>query len=97
MLLQQVERAEELLGEATDELQGETAELVGLDELVKIHIQELGRDAEVATEIETVGEVDHAVLVLRILNVAKMKKKKKGVVRGNSTDQGRPGSPGKSR
>jgi len=67
VLLQQVQRAEQLLGEASDEFQGEAAERVRLDEFVEVHIQKLGRDAQMAAEVETVGKVDHAVLVLGVL------------------------------
>ena len=38
-----------------------------LDELVEVHAQELGRDAQVTTEVEALRKVDHAMLVSRIL------------------------------
>lgn len=67
VLLQQHQTAQKLLSESSNNLQRETAEGVGLDKLVEIHIEELSRDAEVATEIKALNELDHAVFVLRIL------------------------------
>ena len=40
---------------------------MGLDEFVQVHVQKLGRYAKVSAEIEALCEVDHAVLVLRVL------------------------------
>lgn len=42
LLLQQIQRAEHLLSEAPNHLQGETTEGVGFDELVEVHVQQLG-------------------------------------------------------
>jgi hypothetical protein len=56
-----------LLCEAPDYFEGEAFEGVGFDEFVEIHVQEFGGDAEVAAEIETLDEVDHAVFVVGIL------------------------------
>ena len=67
MLLQQQQTAEQLLGEAADNLERETTEGVGLDEFVEVHVQKFSRDAEMTTEVEALGEVDHAVFVLRVL------------------------------
>jgi hypothetical protein len=38
-----------------------------LNELVQVHSQQLGGNAEMASEVETLCEVDHAVLVVRVL------------------------------
>src|SRR5688500_2728863 len=67
LLLQQVEGAEHVLGEPADQLEGEAPEGIGLDELIKVHVQELGGDAKMSAEIEAVGEINHAVLVFRVL------------------------------
>jgi len=67
VLLEQIEGAENLLGKPADQPKREATEGIRLDELVKIHVQKLGRDAEMAAEVETVSEVDHAMLVMRIL------------------------------
>lgn len=42
LLLQQIQRAEHLFSKAPDHLQGEAPERVGLDELVEVHVQQLG-------------------------------------------------------
>lgn len=67
LLLQQIQGAEHLLGEAPNHFQGETTEGVGFDELVQVHVQQLGRDAKMFSEVETVGEVHHAVPIFRVL------------------------------
>lgn len=67
LLLQEVKRTEHLLREAPDQLETMATELVRLDELVKVHIEELGGDAKMSTEIETVREINHAMPVFRIL------------------------------
>ena len=38
------------------------------DEFVEVHAKKLGRNTEVTTEVEALGEIHHAVLVLRVLN-----------------------------
>ena len=67
MLFEQIEGAEHLLSEAPDELERESAEGIRLDEFVKVHIEKLGGDAEMTTEIEAMCEVNHAMLVLGVL------------------------------
>ena len=67
VLLKQVQRAEELLGEPSDQFQRESAEGVGFDELVEVHVEELGGDAEMAAEVEAMCKVDHAVLAFWVL------------------------------
>ncbi len=67
MLLQEIQRAQELLSEAPDKLQREASERIRLDEFIEIHVEQLGRDAEMSTEVETLSEVDHTVFVLGIL------------------------------
>ena len=67
LALKQTQRAEHLLRETSDERKGEAFEFVRLDELVQVHAQQFGRDAEMAAEIEALREVDHAVLVLGVL------------------------------
>ena len=67
LLLQQIERAQHLLGEPPDELDRETSEGVRLDEFVEVHIEKLSRDAQMATEVEMLGHLDDVVLLVRIL------------------------------
>jgi len=67
VLFKQQQTAQKLLGEAPHYVDREASEGVGLDELVQIHVQELGGDAKMATEIEALCKVDHAVFVLRVL------------------------------
>jgi len=69
VLLQQQQTAEELLGEPSYDLEGETSKGVRLDELVKIHIQKFGGNAQMATEIKALCEADHTMLVFRILGM----------------------------
>lgn len=69
MLLKEVERAQHLFGESSDEFERKPAEGIGFDEFVEIHVKKLGRNAEMAAEIETVSEVDHTMPILRILKV----------------------------
>lgn len=68
VLLEEIERAEHLLRETSNHLDGKAAERVSLDELVEVHVQEFGRYAEVSTEVETMGKIDHAVFVVWILS-----------------------------
>ena len=42
---------------------------MSLDELVKVDAQKLRRNAQVATEVETLREIHHAVAALGILKV----------------------------
>lgn len=67
VLLQEAQRAQHLLSESPDELQREATERIRLDEFVEVHIQQLSRDTQMAAEVETVREVDHAVFVLGVL------------------------------
>lgn len=67
LLLQQIQRAKHLLGEAPNHLQGETPKGVGLDELVEIHVQQFGRDAEMFPEVKAMCEIHHAVPIFRVL------------------------------
>ena len=69
VLLEQVQRAQELLGKATNQLEREATESVGLDELVEIHVEELCRYAKMSAEVEAVGEVDHAMFVFGVLDI----------------------------
>lgn len=66
--LEQAQAAQHLLGKCADKPQREAPKVVALNELVKIHAQELGRYAQVAPKIERLGKVDQAVLVMRILH-----------------------------
>lgn len=68
VLLQQVQRGKHLLGEPTNEFEREAAEGIRLDKLVQVHVQEFRRDAEMPSEVEALREIDHAVLVFRVLN-----------------------------
>ena len=70
LAFEQDEAVEDLLGEAADEFQREAGVVVQLDEFVEVHAEELGGDAEVAAEVEGLGEVDHAVVVKGVLLVA---------------------------
>ena len=65
--LQEDQGTQHLPAESTDQTQGEAFELVGLDEFVQVHAEKFSRDAEVTAEVEALGEVDHAVLIVRIL------------------------------
>lgn len=40
---------------------------MGLDELVQVHAEQLSRYAKMSTEVEALREINHAVLVVRIL------------------------------
>jgi hypothetical protein len=40
---------------------------VCFDEFIQVHAKKFGRDAEMTTEVEALGEVDHTVLVIRVL------------------------------
>lgn len=40
-----------------------------LDELVKVHAKKLGRNTQMAAEVEALRKIDHAMLVLRILHI----------------------------
>lgn len=64
---QQEKTAEKLLGKAANDFYRETTECVRLDELVEVHVQQFCGDTEMSAEVEALSEVDHAVLVLRIL------------------------------
>ncbi len=67
MLLQQKKTAQELLCKATDQFQGESTEAVGLDKLIKIHVEELCGYAEMTSKVETLSEVNHAMFVFGVL------------------------------
>ena len=67
LALEKGQGAQHLLGKPTDQREREALELIGLDELVEVHAQKLGRNTEMAAEVEAVGKIDHAVLVFRIL------------------------------
>lgn len=69
LALKKNQRTEHLLAEATDEMRRKALKLVSLDKFVQVHTKELGRYAKVATEIEALREVDHAVLVVGILAI----------------------------
>lgn len=64
--VQQYETAQDLLCEAANELERKSLEIMGLDELVKIHAQKFSRYAQMTAEIETLSEIDHAVTAMRI-------------------------------
>jgi len=67
VLLEEEEGVKHLLSEATDDFERKAAEGVGFDELVQIHVKELGGDAEMTSEIEGLSEADHAVSVFGVL------------------------------
>ena len=67
VLFEQVEGAEHLFGEASDEFDREPAEGIRLDELIKVHIEKLSGYAKMTTEVEAMCEVNHAMLVLGVL------------------------------
>ena len=67
MLLQQKKTAQELLRKAADQFQRKSAEAVGLDKLIEIHVEELCGYAKMTSKVKTLCEVNHAVLVLGIL------------------------------
>lgn len=68
--LQQAQAAEHLLGEGPDEAEREATEVVRLDEFVQIHAEQLCGDAKMATEVEGLGKVDEAVLVVGVLQTS---------------------------
>lgn len=65
--LEEDQRGEELAGEAADEAKAEASEIVGFDELVEVYAEELGRDAEVAAEVERLGEGNHRMFGFGVL------------------------------
>lgn len=67
MALEKHQAAEQLFGESSYQLQRKASELVTFDELIKIHPQQLRRNTEMTSEIETLRELDHTVLPLWIL------------------------------
>lgn len=67
MAFKQVECWQHLLCEAADEWEWEAFEFISFDELIQVHAEELGGDAEVAAEVEGLGEVDHAMSIVGIL------------------------------
>jgi hypothetical protein len=67
LALQHDQGTEHLSAEATNEWKRESLELICLDELVQIHSKKFSRDTQMAAEVETLDEVDHAVLVIGIL------------------------------
>lgn len=69
MGFQQDQTTKKLLSKAADQLERKSAEVVTLDELVEIHAQKFSRDAQMTSEIKTLCEADHAMLVLRVLKV----------------------------
>lgn len=66
MTIQKNETAQQLLGEASNDFQRETTEVVSLDELVKIHVQEICRNAKVTTEVKALIEIHNTVFVFWI-------------------------------
>jgi hypothetical protein len=67
MLAEEDERLEHLDGEAPDEGRREAGKAVGLDELVEVDAEELGRDAEVVAEVKVLGHDDDTVPLVRVL------------------------------
>lgn len=67
VLAQEDERLEHLDREPANEGRREADEAVGLDELVQVDAQKLGRDAEVVPEVEVLRHDDDAVLLVGIL------------------------------
>lgn len=57
---------EHLLGEPTDQFQGEPLEVVRLDKFVQVHPEQFRRDTEMAPKVEALCEVDHAVATVGI-------------------------------
>ncbi len=65
---QEEQRVEHLFCEASDHFEGEASEGVGFDEFVEVHVEEFGGNAKMTSEVEALREVDHAVLIERILD-----------------------------
>lgn len=65
--LKKKQTAQNLFREPPNEFQGEALEAIKFNELVKVHIKKFSREAKMATEVETLREVDHAMSVCRVL------------------------------
>lgn len=65
--LKKKQTAQKLFGKTSNELQRESFEAIIFNELVEIHIKKFSRKAKMATEVETLREVDHAMSICRIL------------------------------
>ena len=67
VLFQEHQATQKLLGKSSDDLQRKSAEGVGLDELVEVHIQKFSGYAKVSSEVEALCEIHHAVFVVWVL------------------------------
>lgn len=65
--LKKKQTAQKLLREPPNELQGEPLKAIIFNKLVKVHVKKFSREAKMATEVETLREVDHTMSVRRIL------------------------------
>ena len=65
--LQQEQTAKNLFRESSNHFEIRSPESVGLDKFVKVHVEELGGNAKMPSEVEALGKVDHAVFVMWIL------------------------------
>lgn len=65
--LEKKQTTQKLFGEPPNELQGEPLEAIIFNKLVKVHIKKFSREAKMATEVETLREVNHAMPVRGVL------------------------------
>lgn len=71
VLFQKHQAVQKLLGKSSDDLQRKSAKGVRFDEFVKVHIQKFCRYAKMSAEIEALSEIDHTVLILRVLRTVR--------------------------
>lgn len=69
VVVKEDETVQELLGKSSDQFQGEASEIMSFDEFVKIHSQEVGRNAKMPAEVEALVEIDDAMLFVWVLHV----------------------------
>lgn len=70
LVVKKYQSPKKLLRKSTNKFQGESSEVMRLDEFIEIHPKEFGRDTEVASEVEALGEIDNVMTAMRILNDA---------------------------
>jgi hypothetical protein len=67
LAFQQTKGAKHLFREAPDKRKREALEFIGFYKFVQVHAEEFSGDAQMATEVKTLREVDHAVFVFWVL------------------------------
>jgi len=66
----ELQRSKHLDREPPHKRRGESAKVVGLDQLVQIDAEQLGDDTQMTSEIKVIRHSDHIMLVLWILSVS---------------------------